>query len=262
MINEDQIRVMIKFMERHGDLRRSGDVRQRERIKKKWLELVAILNRIGEKKSLRQWSKVWSDTKYNTIKKYKLSTRGGPKLTENENTIIRVIRNQPGRNSQRIAQTNDHSPVNLELSVPSINNICNSCENPIKEELSRDQDLPSHDLPEPLPEQVFYVLPRTDQRRDSLLSSASSSKSFAAERDSDNARARRSSTDSIEKLTEIADKFYELERERDRLAHEREMARIKQHSELLSVMSRMVNVVELLAPSLKRFMDRSVNEGG
>ncbi|XP_053608879.1 uncharacterized protein LOC128674403 [Plodia interpunctella] len=262
MLNEDQIRVMIQFMERHGDLRRSGDINNRLRIKKKWLELVTILNKIGEAKTLRQWSKVWSDTKYNTIKKYKNSLRGGPELTENDKVIMEILKSSQGQYGNPITSYDDQN-ASLEITIPNINI---SCDKPIKEEVrerEEKRDLETSNQEEPRTEQMFYIVHKDEKRRHSVSSSASSSKSFTDDKTRERTeKSRRSSMDSVDKLSELADKFYELERERERLAHEREMARIQQHREFLTVMSRLVTVVESLAPSIKMYMDRNLNGGG
>lgn len=98
--------------------------------------------------------------------------------------------------------------------------------------------------------------PETVFRRKSSLSSRSS---HLSERP---AKKKRKSNDSSNGIKDITDRFFDYERKKDKMAHEQQRAQMSQNEKLLSIFSRMVNVLETLAPSIQKYLESNANGNG
>ncbi|KAM3961982.1 uncharacterized protein ACR2FA_003872 [Aphomia sociella] len=122
---------------------------------------------------------------------------------------------------------------------------------------------------------VFKVEDDTDSCKASLLqpqyfcaaeaetshSQNSSSSSYAASSCSSPERKKRKIAESEGNMKELTDRFLAFEKERERMSHERELARIQQNDKIITVLDRFVNVFESLTPSIQRCLERYLNEG-
>lgn len=107
------------------------------------------------------------------------------------------------------------------------------------------------------PPRYFCAVNGTASRR-----RKSTASSFASDSSSSNQTSEKRKKPFNDEIKEVTDRYFEFEREREKLAHEREMARIKQNEQLIGIFGRMVNVLETLTPSIQKYLNRNNNEGG
>ncbi|CAB3221214.1 unnamed protein product [Arctia plantaginis] len=233
-----QFEIMLDFMERNGDISKPppGSQGRLDNLQK-WLELADLLNKSrGEPKPLEKWRKAWSDLKNNTkrkIKKIKGQGGDGPDLTDVERRLLKLLREQSGL--KRSSESDDDNEILF------------------KEEMEPD---PCTRTLSPPPQYFCAVNGTASRRRKSTASS------FASDSSSSNHTSDKRKKPFNDEIKEVTDRYFEFEREREKLAHEREMARIKQNEQLIGIFGRMVNVLESLTPSVQKYLNRNNNEGG
>ncbi|XP_075976865.1 uncharacterized protein LOC142977061 [Anticarsia gemmatalis] len=231
-----QFEIMLDFMEQNGDISKPppGSQGRLDNLQK-WLELAELLNKSrGQSRPLEKWRKTWSDLKNNTKRKAKRHKEGeGAELTELEKRLMKLLRDQNG--------------VKIGCESDDDNN-----EITFKEEIEPD---PIQRTLSPAPQYFCAVNGTTSHRRKSTASS------YASDSSSSRTSSKRKKHLNDE-IKDVTDRYFEFEREREKMAHEREMARIKQNDQLINIFGRMVNVLETLTPSIQRYLNRNDNEGG
>lgn len=235
--------VMVDYMERHGDLcKPPPDPQGRKENLRKWEELVEHLNSQLEKedtKSVSKWRKNWSDFK--TVTKRKVEKiRSGKECSELSDLEKRVLRLIGYQGVKKLSCLKDSAICKSGNFI--------SMGNKVKREISTSS-----------PPRFFGEVTPTSRRRQSSSSSSESSTSS-----SQPLKKKRRSSDTKSNdnnsMTELAEKFLQFERERDKMSHEREMARIKQNEQLITLFGRIANVLETIAPSIQRYLDRDGND--
>lgn len=233
-----QFEIMLDFMERNGDISKPppGSQGRLDNLQK-WLELADLLDKSrGEPRPLEKWRKAWSDFKNNTkrkIKKIKEQGGDGPELTDAEKRLQKLLREQSRH--KRSSESDDDNEILF------------------KEEIEAD---PCQRTLSP-PQQFFCAVNGSASRR-----RKSTASSFESDSSSSNHPSEKRKKHFNDEIKEVTDRYFAFEREREQMAHEREMARIKQNDQLIGIFGRMVNVLESLTPSLQKYLNRNDSEGG
>lgn len=227
--------IMIDYMEKNGDISKPppGSQGRLDNLQK-WLELADLLNKAkGEPRALEKWRKAWSDFKNNTkrkLKKIKDQGGEGPGITKVEKRLMKLL-------SEQEAKRTSESEEDSELLFKE------------EAELNECPRTQSPDV------QVFCDVNGTASRRRKSISSLASDSSASQPSE----KRKKSFNDDVKDVT---DRYFAFEREREKLAHEREMARIKQNEKIISILGRMVSVFETLSPSIQRFLNGNDCEHG